>query len=56
MVHAYHSVRMDSSEADSGKIGQTYGLNVASLLLTFRILPVGGSLLVPCSLPGPPCC
>ena len=34
------------------EVGRTYGL--VSAFDLFRILPVGGGLLVPCSLPGPP--
>ena len=34
------------------EVGRTYGL--ASPFDLSRILPVGGGLLVPCSLPGPP--
>ena len=44
---------MDSSEEDPGKLVGPLHCSLPSLFDLSRIL-VGGSLLVPCSLPGPP--
>ena len=43
------SAKMDAREKDSGRWSDRW-----CLLLTFPELLVGGSLLVPCFLPGPP--
>ena len=45
---------MDSSEKDSGRFEGHMDWCLLSPFDLSRILPVGGSLLVPCSLPGPP--
>ena len=45
---------MDSSEEDSGRVVGHTDWRLLSPFDPSRILPVGGSLLVPRSLPGPP--
>ena len=45
---------MDSSEEDSGRLVGHADWRLLSPFDLSRILPVGGGLLVPCSLPGPP--
>ena len=50
----YRSAKMDSSEKDSGRfVGHMDWLLLSPFHLS-QILPVGGSLLVLSSLPGPP--
>ena len=51
--HVHHSAELDSSEEDPGKLVGPLDWSLPSLFDLSRIL-VGGSLLVPCSLPGPP--
>ena len=51
--HTHHSAKMDSSEEDPGRLVGPLDWSVPSPFDLSRIL-VGGSLLVPCSLPGPP--
>ena len=51
--HMHHSAKMDSSEEDPGKLVGPLHCSLPSLFDLSRIL-VGGSLLVACSLPGPP--
>ena len=51
--HTHHSAEMDSSEEDPGRLVGPLDWSLPSPFDLSRIL-VGGSLLVPCSLPGPP--
>ena len=51
--HTHHSAEMDSSEEDLGRLVGPLDWSLPSLFDLSSIL-VGGSLLVPCSLPGPP--
>ena len=51
--HTHHSSELDSSEEDPGRLVGPLDWSVPSPFDLSRIL-VGGSLLVPCSLPGPP--
>ena len=46
----HYSAKMASSKVDSGRLVG----HVVSPFDLSQILPVGGGLLVPCSLPGPP--
>ena len=50
----HHSVVMDSIKENPGKLVGPMDWSLPSPFDFSRILLVGGSLLVPCSLPGPP--
>ena len=54
LVAAYHSAKMDSSEEDSGRLLGHTDWHPLSPFGLFFLVPVGESLLVPRSLPGPP--
>ena len=51
--HMHHSAEVDSSEEDPGRLVGPLNWSLPSPFDLSRIL-VGGNLLVPCSLPGPP--
>ena len=50
----HHSVEMDSSKENPGKLVGPMDWSLPSPFDFSRILLVGGNLLVPCSLPGSP--
>ena len=51
---AHRSTKVDSSEKDSGRLVGHMDWRLLPPFDLSRILLIGGSLSVPCSLPGPP--